>query len=41
MKRFLLAAIFLIASLAAVPGAEAPSEFTLKPFVRRTSIQSP
>jgi thiol-disulfide isomerase/thioredoxin len=34
MKRFLLAAIFLIASLAAVPGAEAPSGFTLKPFVR-------
>jgi thiol-disulfide isomerase/thioredoxin len=34
MKRLLLAAIFLVASLAAVPGAEAPSEFTLKPFVR-------
>ncbi|MEH2527430.1 MULTISPECIES: TlpA family protein disulfide reductase [unclassified Bradyrhizobium] len=32
MKRFLLAAIFLVASLAAVPAAETPSE--LKPFVR-------
>jgi thiol-disulfide isomerase/thioredoxin len=32
MKRFLLAAIFLIASLVAAPAAETPSE--LKPFVR-------
>jgi thiol-disulfide isomerase/thioredoxin len=32
MKRYLLAAIFLIASLATAPGAETPSE--LKPFVR-------
>jgi len=32
MKRRLLAAIFLVASLAAVPAAETPSE--LKPFVR-------
>ena len=34
MKRLLLAIMFLIACLGAAPGAETPSEVTLKPFVR-------